>query len=365
MKSWYPFALEILKNEISDSEFVEGFDFLQDFYLDHKEKYEEEILVHDSEDFAESNFEGFQSWITSEGGIKAGKTGRWFISGDDAEIKSSEFVDGIPVSAPSVSDYELRLLSLHQYDLNVDSYNELKPLVSKLDSLKDKRVVIASINLAKSAAQSGRNDSELVSLWSEAVNFCERHPGCGDIVYCLRESAYYNVKLSKHGCAAELYEKAANSCTDKDKVSLLRDARIQYQNAGDHDAASVVFVKKMNIKRDASDFYGKIFLYLFGFTSGYGESPKRVILNILGWLLFFTFVSFSTVVQLDGGSDEVFMSKVVDGFYYTIVTFTTLGYGDITPNSWTGKILSGLIAFLGLLYTSLLMVTVVRKYSRS
>ncbi|MBW6411008.1 potassium channel family protein [Clostridium weizhouense] len=36
---------------------------------------------------------------------------------------------------------------------------------------------------------------------------------------------------------------------------------------------------------------------------------------------------------------------ILDLFYYTIVTFTTIGYGDIVPNAPESKVMAIIIAF--------------------
>ena len=51
-------------------------------------------------------------------------------------------------------------------------------------------------------------------------------------------------------------------------------------------------------------------------------------------------------------------------FYFSVVTFTTLGYGDFSPVNAFTRLISSSEAICGLLLTSLFMVTVVRKYAR-
>ena len=41
-------------------------------------------------------------------------------------------------------------------------------------------------------------------------------------------------------------------------------------------------------------------------------------------------------------------TSLSDGFWWSIVTLTTVGYGDITPNSFTGRLIGILIMFLGI-----------------
>ena len=41
-------------------------------------------------------------------------------------------------------------------------------------------------------------------------------------------------------------------------------------------------------------------------------------------------------------------SNIGDGLWYSIVTFTTVGYGDLTPITPLGRILSSLISLIGI-----------------
>ncbi|ENL3143874.1 two pore domain potassium channel family protein [Escherichia coli] len=86
---------------------------------------------------------------------------------------------------------------------------------------------------------------------------------------------------------------------------------------------------------------------------GYGERPLRIIFfaafvisayagayNIVDW------------VDTDGNGYNL---SVFDSFYYSVVTFSTLGYGDITPHTDILKVLAGSEALLGALTIGLLI----------
>ena len=47
--------------------------------------------------------------------------------------------------------------------------------------------------------------------------------------------------------------------------------------------------------------------------------------------------------------DDVGLHSVADGFYFIIVTFSTVGYGDISPYSATGKITTCVAILMGIL----------------
>ncbi len=50
--------------------------------------------------------------------------------------------------------------------------------------------------------------------------------------------------------------------------------------------------------------------------------------------------------------------------YFSLVTFTTLGYGDYSPPAGLGRFVASVEAVSGLLFMSLYLVTFVRKYGR-
>lgn len=69
-------------------------------------------------------------------------------------------------------------------------------------------------------------------------------------------------------------------------------------------------------------------------------------------LVFLTFISLVTVVigavmyMVEGGQNDGF-SSIPRGIYWAIVTMTTVGYGDITPVTAFGQMLSAFVMILG------------------
>jgi hypothetical protein len=56
--------------------------------------------------------------------------------------------------------------------------------------------------------------------------------------------------------------------------------------------------------------------------------------------------------------------KGFTGFYFSFITLSTLGYGDITPVSRTARWLAAMEAMTGLLYVTVLIARLVSLYSR-
>ncbi|WP_336732722.1 potassium channel family protein [Chryseobacterium sp. VD8] len=82
---------------------------------------------------------------------------------------------------------------------------------------------------------------------------------------------------------------------------------------------------------------------------GFGEKPGRIILSSFFVLTFYALIYFfSNINRLQ--------YDVINSYYLSIVTFTTLGFGDITPlNNNSYKIIVGSEALLGAFFMGLLV----------
>ena len=87
-----------------------------------------------------------------------------------------------------------------------------------------------------------------------------------------------------------------------------------------------------------------------------------VLLAMIGILEKFFFQSGIAAINFAGGTAEGFH----DYLYFSFVTLSTLGYGDITPVSSIAKSITLIIAVAGQLYLAILVAGLVGKYlSRS
>lgn len=53
----------------------------------------------------------------------------------------------------------------------------------------------------------------------------------------------------------------------------------------------------------------------------------------------------------------------LNALYYSLVTFTTLGYGDMHPTGWL-KALSAIEALTGAVFMALIVAVIARKWMR-
>lgn len=114
-----------------------------------------------------------------------------------------------------------------------------------------------------------------------------------------------------------------------------------------------------------------IFSMLVDKLCGYGEKPENtvafsMVLILISAIMYFIFgVSHGEeILQLDFSAS---LSENVTTFfmtlYYSVVTFTTLGYGDITPFGIT-RFFAALEAFIGSFTIALFVVVFVKRMTR-
>ncbi len=168
--------------------------------------------------------------------------------------------------------------------------------------------------------------------------------------------------------AASLFAKAYECASNEDiqfenKIALLRGARTNYEAAGYSEEAVKHFIEEKDLYLAISPWYEKVWMLAFRFVSLYGESPIRVVLAsgivIVGCALVYTFLGLS----VDGST--VAPVHFLSSLYFSVVTFTTLGYGDYAPPSGLGRAVAAMEAMTGLFLMSLFLVTLVRKFGRS
>ncbi|MBE0367505.1 ion channel [Pseudoalteromonas aurantia] len=104
---------------------------------------------------------------------------------------------------------------------------------------------------------------------------------------------------------------------------------------------------------------------------GYGEKPENVIrfslimIAVCAVLYFITGISYQDqIIQLSSSNTFVEnLSALLNSFYFSVVTFTTLGYGDITPVG-ISRLIASIEAFTGSFSLALFVVVFVKRMTR-
>lgn len=168
----------------------------------------------------------------------------------------------------------------------------------------------------------------------------------------------------KHKEALDYYEQAEE---------VYRNLRKTSERQGLFTLAGPYLRKELTMRRFQLPYWSGKRLYskLVDLFCGYGEDPMRVV--SFSWLLIFV---SSILYYLFGlrfaGEYQVFSLQsslqenvifFLECLYYSVVTFTTLGYGDFIPIGFS-RLVAALEAFTGSFTIALFVVVFVKKMTR-
>jgi hypothetical protein len=125
----------------------------------------------------------------------------------------------------------------------------------------------------------------------------------------------------------------------------------------------VSFTKPKHSKglvRTIKDLANWLLLTFSAFFWGHGERPSRTVLMGVGVVFLFAFI-YSWGVLFDGAVR--FAPNYFQSLYFSAVTFTTVGYGDLAPLG-VNRLIASLEALIGLFIMPLFVVGLSRKYLR-
>ena len=99
--------------------------------------------------------------------------------------------------------------------------------------------------------------------------------------------------------------------------------------------ASHYYEREMNIRRELATGIQKLWLLLLWAICGYGERPMRTFMTFLA-IIF----GFAGLYVADGGPNPD-NNNFPAAIYFSVVTFTSLGYGDISPVGFSRFLAAG------------------------
>ena len=80
---------------------------------------------------------------------------------------------------------------------------------------------------------------------------------------------------------------------------------------------------------------------------------RTELISIFGVLLFLIFLSSFFMFYAESEAQPNAFHNILDTFWWSIVTFTTVGYGDVYPITPIGKLLSATIVLIGIMLFAL------------
>lgn len=269
-----------------------------------------------------------------------------------------------------------------------------------MDGFKLSRVNLQNIYLVNSNSRSGFNftnsdfyrsdfqsahcfmvDFSGCSLMKANFKYANLH--CANLEDCnLLGANFEHAKLEHIQWGEEiLQEKQAKLTNDfKEKNDLYQQAeeiyrhlRIVTEDEGLFDLSGRFFRKEMIARRMQLPLYSsaRILSKTVDLFCGYGEEPLRIIGFTLLTIFIYASVYLFSGLSYGGELVQINFSEsmgqnlyyFMDALYFSVVTFTTLGYGDITPQGFS-RFLAATEALMGSFTLALFVVVFVKKMIR-
>lgn len=119
-----------------------------------------------------------------------------------------------------------------------------------------------------------------------------------------------------------------------------------YQEQGDDDLAKYYYIRENEFIRKKLTGWKFLTKTLSYYYWEYGRKPHRIIYLSLMIIVLLGFVYWFNADLIALNSAKITTFGFWDSFYFSTITFTTLGYGDLSPLGWL-RIISSIEAFLG------------------
>ncbi|MBI5636567.1 MAG: pentapeptide repeat-containing protein [Nitrospinae bacterium] len=153
---------------------------------------------------------------------------------------------------------------------------------------------------------------------------------------------------------------------------IYRAIKLNLKNRGMGFEAGEYFFKEMVMIRKQIPFYSfnRFWSKLMSVSTGYGEKPHRIIgFSVAYMFLCAAIFSFIGIHHASGNFFRYSSNATAaenlrvfyDALYYSVVTFTTLGYGDFTPVG-IGKMIAIVEAYSGAFCISLFSISTYKRY---
>lgn len=215
------------------------------------------------------------------------------------------------------------------------------------------------------------------------ANFSHANLHCANLTGCNLLGTNFSGAKLEHVIWGDtiLQEQQANASDNLEEQNDLyqqaeevyRNLRLVSEKQGLFEMASTFFQREMIMRRKQmpKKSLNRIISKNVDLFCGYGEQPMRVVIFTCAVLVLFTIMFFISGLSYNGehiafDKDANFSKNINDLLscaYFSIVTFTTLGYGDITPTG-ISRLLASIEALFGSFTLALFVVVFVKKMTR-
>lgn len=146
--------------------------------------------------------------------------------------------------------------------------------------------------------------------------------------------------------------------------TVYKQLKDMYKNSSLHSQSDYYLYREMVSRRKTTKWYNpyRWFNFIFAdLTCKYGTSAIRIMTWMFGSIFGFAGIFYTSQALLH--FDAAVKVTFGDCLYFSIVTYTTIGYGDLHPAE-NFRFLAGIEGLVGITLTSLFTVIIARKIMR-
>lgn len=174
---------------------------------------------------------------------------------------------------------------------------------------------------------------------------------------------FYGVTFNK---GAHFRDSSFKHLADKSHVfSLVAEG---WERVGDKSEENYYFYHQMVANRKLSPWFVQPFYWFAELTCGYGTKWINVLVTWIAIILIsaLLFSAGNGVTKSSGEYEEKagFIKAFPRAFYFSVVTFTTLGYGDYEPKSGKYRVIASLESVLGAFMMALFVLVFAHAFMR-
>jgi len=176
------------------------------------------------------------------------------------------------------------------------------------------------------------------------------------------DALFGNTRFTKGQIENHILQEERKDFLQAKEIYLL--LKNNFRNIGRYEDESWSFKKEKDMERKRYCHFRSLHKWLWScFLNGifgYGEQPGKVIISAIIIIFFFTFLFMSSGINssIIGSSTSKYF---LDCAYFSVITFTTLGYGDFRPLEGWGRVFAGTEAFIGALMMALFVYTFAKR----
>jgi len=193
------------------------------------------------------------------------------------------------------------------------------------------------------------------------------------LLYTKMDNIHWNEKILQESQADRTLDKNEKLDLYEQSEEVYRNLRRATEEQGLFQLTGLFFQREMVMRRKQLPRYSskRALSKMVELFCGYGEDPLRVVTFSLITIFCFALIYF--LLGISHGDEIIqFLStstlienafNFFNSLYFSVVTFTTLGYGDLSPHGWT-RAFAAVEAFVGSFSLALFVVVFVKKMTR-